>query len=165
MATGEISALLGRGTRYEGKITFDGRVRIDGHFDGEVFSPGTLVVGEGAEVRGRVDVGVLIVLGGEVWGEVMARELVELHKGAIVHANIETPQFFVDRGAVFDGRCTMGDDEPVRHDISSEDLLDELSSEHSSIEVVGTDTMDEDAGERADATQPTELDDAAEENP
>ena len=39
-STGELNALLGRGTRFEGKLTFEGRVRIDGHFVGEVFSEG-----------------------------------------------------------------------------------------------------------------------------
>ena len=127
-APGEITALLGRGTSYSGKLTFEGRVRIDGQFEGEVFSPGTLVIGEGAEIRGTVDVGTLLVLGGEVWGEVMARKLVEVHAAAIVHANIETPQVFIDRGAVFDGRCTMGDDAPSeRHELSGEQLLEELS--------------------------------------
>ena len=32
----EISALLGRGTRFEGKLSFEGRVRIDGAFTGEI---------------------------------------------------------------------------------------------------------------------------------
>ena len=127
----EITALLGQGTSYQGKLTFEGRVRIDGSFDGEVFSPGTLVIGEGAEIRGTLDVGVLIVLGGEVWGNVHARELVELHAGAVVHADVETPQVFIDRGAIFDGRCTMGDEANTpssHHDLSEEKLLDELSA-------------------------------------
>lgn len=127
----EITALLGQGTSYHGKLTFEGRVRIDGKFDGEVFSPGTLVIGEGAEIRGTLDVGVLIVLGGEVWGKVHARELVEVHAAAVVHADVETPQVFIDRGAIFDGRCTMGGDAKTpstQHDLSGEQLLDELSA-------------------------------------
>ncbi len=126
-APGEINALLGRGTVYRGKLTFEGRVRIDGKFEGEVFSPGTLVVGEGAEIRGRLDVGTLLVLGGELWGAVIARQLVEIHAAAIVHADIETPQVFVDRGAVFDGRCTMGDGPSERHDV--EQLLEDLGTD------------------------------------
>ena len=63
-APGEIHALLGRGTAYAGKLTFEGRVRIDGTFDGEIFSSGTLIVGDSAQVKGEIDVGTLIVLGG-----------------------------------------------------------------------------------------------------
>ena len=103
----EINALLGKGTEYVGKLTFDGRVRIEGKFEGEVFSEGTLIIADGAQMRADVDVGTLIVLGGEVWGDIRARQLVELHAPGKVHGNIRTPQIFMDRGVVFDGQCTM----------------------------------------------------------
>ncbi len=114
-APGELNALLGRGSAYTGKLTFEGRVRIDGHFAGEVFSEGTLILGDGAAIDARVDVGTLIVLAGEVRGHVTARDLVEVHADGRVHADVVTPQLFIDRGAVFTGRCTMpegGDDVP-----------------------------------------------------
>ena len=59
-----IHALLGAGTRYEGKLFFEGRARIDGEFEGEVFSDGLLVVGEEAQIRGAIRVHTLIVRGG-----------------------------------------------------------------------------------------------------
>ena len=52
----EITALLGRGTEFEGKLHFEGRVRIDGVFKGEIRSDDTLVIGEGAEVHAEIDV-------------------------------------------------------------------------------------------------------------
>ena len=104
---GEINALLGRGTRYSGKLTFEGRVRIDGHFEGEIFSEDVLIVGEGAEVHGDIDVGTLIVRGGDVHGDVRASRLVELHAPGRVHGDIRTPQIFIDKGVVFEGKCTM----------------------------------------------------------
>ena len=51
----EITALLGRGTQFEGKLHFEGRVRIDGVFKGEIQSDDTLVIGEGAEVHAEID--------------------------------------------------------------------------------------------------------------
>ncbi|RLB84336.1 MAG: polymer-forming cytoskeletal protein, partial [Deltaproteobacteria bacterium] len=41
----EMSAFLGEGTEFEGKLSFTGSVRLDGRFKGEIFSEGTLVVG------------------------------------------------------------------------------------------------------------------------
>ena len=111
-APGEISALLGPGTHYNGKLLFDGRVRIDGQFQGSICSDDMLIVGEGAQVQAVIDVGTLIVLGGEIRGEIRARELVELHAAARVHGDIETPRIFIDRGAVFEGRCRMSDGTP-----------------------------------------------------
>jgi len=33
-----LAAVLGPGTRYEGDMTFEGRVRIDGHYVGGLFT-------------------------------------------------------------------------------------------------------------------------------
>jgi len=104
-----IDTLLGAGTRYEGKLFFDGNVRIDGEFEGEVRSEGLLVIGEGAIVRGTVHVGTLIVRGGTVTADVEASELVELHAPCRVEGTIRTPALFVDKGATFDGATVMAD--------------------------------------------------------
>ncbi len=44
----ELNALLGKGSQFEGKLLFEGTVRIDGKFTGEIISTDTLIVGEGA---------------------------------------------------------------------------------------------------------------------
>lgn len=106
---GEINALLGPGTAFEGKLTFEGRVRLDGLFRGEIFSPDVLILGDGAEVHGDVEVGTLIVRGGRLHGDVRATQLVELHAPGEVHGNIHAPELFIDKGVVFDGKCTMTD--------------------------------------------------------
>src|SRR5947209_1155847 len=103
---GEINTLLGRGTSFEGKLTFEGTVRIDGKLSGEIFSEDILVVGEGAEVKAKIEVGTLIVEG-NVEGNVKAAKLVELHAPARVRGNLETPQLFIDKGVVFEGNCKM----------------------------------------------------------
>ena len=79
---GEITTLLGRGATFEGKLTFEGTVRIDGRFKGEVFTDDTLVIGEGAVVEAQLDVGEVIVQG-TVIGNITAKR-----EGAVppVHA-------------------------------------------------------------------------------
>lgn len=106
---GEINALLGRGTEFEGKLTFTGRVRIDGRFKGEVFSEDVLILGDDAEVEAEVEVGTLIVRGGTLRGNVRAAQLVEIHAPGKVYGNIHAPQLYIDKGVVFDGQCTMSD--------------------------------------------------------
>ena len=80
---GEITTLLGRGSEFEGKLTFEGTVRIDGKLSGEIFSEDVLVVGEGAMVNAEIDVGVIIVEG-NVTGNIRAKRAVELHARARV---------------------------------------------------------------------------------
>src|SRR5580704_270215 len=60
----EITALLGRGTSFEGKLHFEGRVRIDGAFKGEIQSDDVLIIGDGAEVTAEIEVATVIVRGG-----------------------------------------------------------------------------------------------------
>ncbi len=104
--SGDLNALLGRGSEFEGKLTFEGTVRIDGKFTGTIFTDDTLVVGEGAKVSAEVTCGTVIVHG-EVVGNIRARSAVELHQPARVRGNIETPSLSVDRGVVFEGQSKM----------------------------------------------------------
>jgi len=107
MARDEINAFLGAGTNYHGKLHFQGAVRIDGNFQGEVVSEGTLVIGQDAVVDGQVQVGQL-VLSGRIKGEVEAKNKVVLHKTANLQGNIRTPVLVVEEGAVLEGELVMG---------------------------------------------------------
>lgn len=112
----EITALLGRGTHFEGKLHFEGRVRIDGHFKGEIQSDDTLIIGDGAEVHAEIDVATVIVRGGAVHGNVRAKTAIEIHAPAKVVGNLHSPSLFIDRGVEFQGTCRMDEVEerPVK---------------------------------------------------
>jgi cytoskeletal protein CcmA (bactofilin family) len=103
----EITALLGRGTRYEGKLFFEGRVRIDGVFKGEIKSDDTLVIGDGAEVHAEIDVATVIIRGGVVHGNVRASTALEIHAPGKLIGNIHSPSVFLERGVEFQGSCRM----------------------------------------------------------
>ncbi|MFX0203728.1 MAG: polymer-forming cytoskeletal protein, partial [Candidatus Hodarchaeota archaeon] len=45
-----ISTYLGKDTGFEGNLKFNGTIRIDGRFRGEILGDGTLIVGEGARI-------------------------------------------------------------------------------------------------------------------
>ena len=108
----ETSSLLGRGSEFNGKLTFFGTVRIEGSIDGEIFSDDTLVVAPGGLVRGKVDVGTLIVTGGAVEADVVARQTVELHPPGRLVGKVTTPAMQMERGAVFQGTCAMPEEAP-----------------------------------------------------
>ena len=63
MSKDEINAFLGAGTVYEGKLTFQGAVRIDGAFTGEIVSDGALIIGKDAVVEGTARVGEMLLSG------------------------------------------------------------------------------------------------------
>lgn len=110
---GELHALLGRGSEFEGVLSFEGRVRIDGRFKGRIHSDGILVLGDGAEVEAEIEVGTLIVRGGTLRGNVHARQLIEIHAEGRVHGDIAAPQIDIDKGCLFEGRCSMTPPSPA----------------------------------------------------
>jgi cytoskeletal protein CcmA (bactofilin family) len=101
-----VNTLLGKGTEFEGKLTFEGTVQIDGKFSGEIFSEGTLILGEGSKVKAEISVDTLIHRG-EIVGNVKSKNAIELHSTSRFKGNIMTPSLQVERGAVFDGNCSM----------------------------------------------------------
>ncbi len=105
-AAGEITTLLGRGATFEGKLTFEGTVRIDGRFKGEVFTDDTLVIGEGAHVEAQIDVGEVIIQG-TVVGNVTAKRSIEIHAPGRVKGDLHTPSLQIDKGVIFEGRSFM----------------------------------------------------------
>jgi cytoskeletal protein CcmA (bactofilin family) len=103
----ELNALLGRGTTYSGKLHFEGRIRIEGRFSGEIRGEDILVIGEGAEIDGSIRVGVCIVTGGHVRADIRASRAIELYVPAVVHGDLHSPAIFIDRGVQFEGSCKM----------------------------------------------------------
>ena len=105
-STGDLNALLGRGSEFEGKLTFEGTVRIDGKFNGNIVTNDVLVIGEGAKVSAEVSCGTVIVHG-EINGNVKAKNAVELHHPARMKGNVETPSLMIEKGVIFEGQCKM----------------------------------------------------------
>ena len=103
---GEINTLLGRGASFEGKLTFEGTVRVDGKLKGEVFSDDVLIVGEGAYVEAEIDIGEIIIQG-TVVGNIRAKRGIEIHAPGRVKGDLHTPSLQIDKGVMFEGRSFM----------------------------------------------------------
>ena len=103
---GDVHTLLGKGCEFEGKLTFEGQVRIDGKFSGQIFTKDTLVIGEGARVNAEINAGTVIV-NGLVEGNIRASQSIELHTPGRVKGNLETPSLSIDKGVMFEGSCKM----------------------------------------------------------
>jgi len=102
----DIKAFLGPGSCFEGKLTFDEMVRLDGKFSGEIRSSDTLVVGESAVIEGDISVGALI-FSGRFTGNIVASNLVELRAPAQVEGSIQTPSLKIEEKVIFNGDIKM----------------------------------------------------------
>lgn len=126
----QVNGLLDKGCSFEGKLTFDGTVQINGNFQGEVYSDGTLIVGNDAHIEGGIFVDTLIIYG-SVQGTIDAKSRIELHVPASVISDIKTKTLSVEEGVVFQGKCQMDVPESKRqlnipkgietHDVASTD--------------------------------------------
>src|SRR5207237_9145222 len=85
----ELNALLGKGSAFEGKLVFEGTVRIDGKFSGEIVSTDTLIIGEGAEVKAQIQVGSLVIVG-EYNGDAKASKSIEIKAPGKVRGTLTT---------------------------------------------------------------------------
>jgi cytoskeletal protein CcmA (bactofilin family) len=102
----EINAFLGKDTEFEGKLSFKGAVRIDGHFTGEIFTEGTLIVGELAVIESNIHVS-HIIISGEIRGNIIADNRIEIHAPGKVFGNIQAPTVIIEEGVIFEGNCRM----------------------------------------------------------
>lgn len=98
---------LGKGVDFKGKAKFDGSVRIDGYFDGEIVSQDTLIIGESGVVKGEITCESIICIG-KIEGNVIASQKVQLLKPAMLIGGVLTPSFSVEEGVLFHGTCDMG---------------------------------------------------------
>jgi cytoskeletal protein CcmA (bactofilin family) len=103
---GRGGALLGQGCRFEGKLTFEGTVQIDGEFFGDIDSPGHLIVSPGARIDGSVIVA-SAVISGEVNGKVTTTGALELKETARVVGELSVDALVIERGAHFEGQVQM----------------------------------------------------------
>ncbi|MFQ5666777.1 MAG: polymer-forming cytoskeletal protein [Candidatus Binatia bacterium] len=102
-----VQAHLGKGSRIEGKLQFEGSVKIDGDVDGEIQAQQAVIVGESAVLNAQINAQTVIVKG-KVTGDVTARKQVELREPAKLTGNINTPSLVIHEGVVFEGHCSMG---------------------------------------------------------
>ncbi len=104
----DVHTILGPESSFEGKLVFDGTVRIDGRFKGEIQTNNVLVVGQGAHVEATITVG-SVIINGDVIGDVNAKQSVEIHAPGRLRGNLSTPQLMIAKGVTFDGTCRMQD--------------------------------------------------------
>jgi len=102
----DIKAFLGEETRFEGKLFFEGTVRIDGKFQGEIHTENTVIIGEAAEVDAEIEAGE-VILSGTIHGNVYARDNMEIIAPGKMYGSIMTPRLSIQEGVVFEGTCRM----------------------------------------------------------
>ena len=102
----KVNAFIGKGVEFQGSLSYDGTIRVDGAFEGEIYTEGCLLVGEGATVTAKVRAGTVICKG-KIRGDVVAREKVVLREPAVLTGSLTTPMLSMEEGVRFNGEVNM----------------------------------------------------------
>lgn len=96
---------IGRGIAITGTVRSEEPLAIAGRIKGDVIAAEHEVTLEnGSDVDGAVMARTIVVLGKITSGRLVGRDAVRLQKGASVQAEIATPRFAMEDGAIFNGR-------------------------------------------------------------
>jgi cytoskeletal protein CcmA (bactofilin family) len=99
-------AYLDKGSKINGKVSFEGPARIDGEVDGEISAKDSVAIGESAVVTAQIKAASVMVAG-KVSGDIVATQRIEIRPSAKVVGNLTAPVLVVHEGALFEGHCSM----------------------------------------------------------
>ncbi len=102
----DVRVSLGSDAEVSGRLSFTTATRIEGRLRGELRSVDLLVVGPEAHVQATVQAQVLVVLG-EIQGDVTCTERIEIRQGGSVLGDITTRGLVIEEGGRFEGTCRM----------------------------------------------------------
>jgi cytoskeletal protein CcmA (bactofilin family) len=112
---------ISEGTSIQGDINTAGDIRIDGKVKGTLRSKAKVVVGTSGEVEGDVNCHSADVHG-FVKGVLRVRDILYLKATSRINGDIFTKKLVIESGAVFDGKCSMGD-QPSAHNGERPELV------------------------------------------
>lgn len=103
-----IESFIGQESCFQGDISTDKTVRVDGSFTGNIKKALGVIVGENAKITGNI-VAEYVIVDGRVEGNIVSSQAVELLNKSKVIGNIQTKILSVAEGAVFEGKSSMLD--------------------------------------------------------
>jgi len=103
----DVNAYFGKGSKFSGKLSFEGTIRVDGAVEGEILSKDVLIVGEGADIKADIKVHT-VYISGSVEGDIIAKKRLEIRPPGRVYGSVKTTSLLIQEGAIFEGHCSMG---------------------------------------------------------
>lgn len=109
-ASVDTKTIIGASVNVEGDFNSKGDVLIVGRLKGSVKTLQNITVGQSAVVQAEVEAANAHIAG-TIIGNLTVKEKVELTKTAKIKGNLLTKELSIEAGAVFNGNCSMGDQE------------------------------------------------------
>ena len=97
---------ISHGTTIRGDLSSSTDIRVDGQVDGTLYSEGKVVVGESAQLSGKLFC-TNVDFWGKMDGDFYVKDQLSLKSSAVVNGNIHVRRLQVDMGAQINGTCHM----------------------------------------------------------
>jgi cytoskeletal protein CcmA (bactofilin family) len=111
---GEPATIIGQQSRFEGQLSGDGHILVQGTVDGDSELGGSVTIGATGHWIGTLQA-VDLVVAGTIEGDVQVSGRAEIRPTAIVKGSISAAQISIGEGAQVDGKLTtLGDEEISR---------------------------------------------------
>lgn len=97
---------IAKGTVITGDIISDGDFRIEGTIQGNIKTPGKVVLGKSGIINGTLQ-GANADIEGKFSGKLILSDTLSLRSSAFVEGEVEVGKFAVEPGATFNATCVM----------------------------------------------------------
>ena len=119
-ASGEHFSIVSAECYFQGTLSVQGSLRVDGKLEGSVDNARQVIIGEGGKITGDVSAQT-IVCGGDIEGNVCA-DMLEVLAKASIKGDIRAQKMIVEEGGRIEGLCKIGGEEPA--DVSQDEPED-----------------------------------------
>ena len=103
----DAETIIGQSVKVKGNFHGQGNIIIEGSVDGSVTTSGFLFVGNKARINANIEAQEAN-LGGEISGNIKIKGYLEIKSSAKINGDIETAELSVEKGAILNGNCNMG---------------------------------------------------------
>lgn len=105
----ELTTIIGPDAIFKGEMSFEGKAKILGTFEGKIQAKGEVTIESGSSCRAAVEAASILV-DGAVEGNLTAIDKMHLSARASVKGDIRAGTLIVTEGAAFTGHVSVGPD-------------------------------------------------------
>lgn len=106
-ASGEHYSVVSAECHFQGTLSMQGSLRVDGTLEGSVDNARHVIVGKDGKIMGDVSAQI-VVCGGMIEGNVCA-DMLEVLAPAFIKGDIRAKKMIVEEGGRIDGQCVIGE--------------------------------------------------------
>lgn len=104
--------IIGPSIKVKGNFHGQGNIIIEGEVEGSVKTDNNLLVGDKAKIIANIE-SKEAKIGGQITGNVKVKGYLEITASAKINGEIEASLLSIEKGAIINGKCTMGTKEKM----------------------------------------------------